>query len=130
MMIIQPVLQPQIVRVLVTLGLAAAAAVMISAAVSSLTAKTTTATLVAYLLIGVLWGGTLLAWVGRDRPFGHDLVESLLSVNPIAAAFSLIELPGFADYELIPLNWGLMTITCVVAALVVALQTRRLTRPS
>jgi len=129
MMYIQPVLQPQILRVLATLILGTAAAVMLSAAISSLIARTATATLVAYALLVALWGGTLLVWLGRERPFGHSMVETVLSVNPIAAALSLIELPGFADYDLIPVNWYVMVLACFAAALVLAVQTRRLTRP-
>lgn len=129
MMYIKPVLQPQILRVLVTLILGTAVAVMISAAVSSLIARTATSTLVAYTLLVALWGGTLLVWLARERPFGHSLVETVLSVNPIAAALSLIELPGFADYDLIPVNWYVMVLACFVATMVLALQTRRLTRP-
>lgn len=129
MMYIQPVLQPQILRVLTTLILGTAMAIMLSAAISSLMARTATATMVAYGVVGAMWGGTLLVWLGRGRPFGHSVVETVLTASPIAAALSLIELPGFADYKLTPGNWYLSTLGCVVAAMVLGIRTRRLMRP-
>lgn len=129
MMYIQPVLQPQIARVLMTLILGVLLAVMLSAAISSLAVKTATAMLAAYATLGALWGGTLLVWLARDRPFGHSVVETVLSINPIAAAFSLIELPGFENYELIPANWYWTVVFCFIAAVVLAVQTWRLLRP-
>lgn len=129
MMFIQPVLQPQILRTLATLVLGAAFALLLSAAVSSLMTKTATATLIACGLLVSLWGGTLLFWLGRERPFGHDLVEIALACNPVAAALSIIKQPGFAQYELVPANWYVMAFACAVALAVLTTQTWRLTRP-
>ena len=73
MMYIQPVLQPQILRVLTTLILGTAMAIMLSAAISSLMARTATATMVAYGVVGAIWGGTQLVWLARGSPFRNYL---------------------------------------------------------
>jgi ABC-type transport system involved in multi-copper enzyme maturation permease subunit len=129
MMFIQPVMLPQILRVLATLVLSTSFAVLMSAAVSSLTARSAAATIASYALFAVLWGGTLILWLGRDRPFGHRLVESALTINPIATALSIIKLPGFAEYNLIPINWWLVSSACLLSIVVLTIQTWRLTRP-
>jgi ABC-type transport system involved in multi-copper enzyme maturation permease subunit len=128
-MFIQPVMLPQILRVLATLTLSAAFAVLLSAAVSSLTARSAAATITSYALLALLWGGTLLLWLGRGKPFGHRLVESALTANPIAAALSIIKQPGFAEYHLIPINWWLISLACLASIAVLTIQTWRLTRP-
>jgi len=130
MMLIQPVVQTQILRVLATLALGGAFAVLMSAAISSLMARSAAATLASYAVLAALWGGTMLLWFGRGRPFGHGLVEAALAINPIAAALSIIKQPGFADYALTPLNWWLVSAGCVASILALTLQTWRLTRPS
>lgn len=126
---IKPDLQDAVVRVLISLGLTALFSMLLSAAISSIFARTAIATTVSYTLLVGLCMGTLLIWLGQDAPFSFALVESVLRSNPLAAAMSLIDTPGFADYRLVPANWWLMGIASAVCLVVLSIQTWRLTRP-
>jgi hypothetical protein len=70
-----------------------------------------------------------LIWLGRDAPFGHDTVEAALTLNPVAAALSVIRMPGFQDYELIPGNWWFLGVASIGSFGVLLLQTYRISRP-
>ena len=130
MMLIQPVLRQQVTYVMVCLLLTAAFAVSLSAAVSSFYRRTAPATITAYSLLALILCGPMLIWLGRDAPFGHALVETTLIASPLAAALSVMEVGGFAHYDLLPLNWWLIGAASVICLLVLGVQTRRLTRPS
>jgi hypothetical protein len=106
--VIQPGLTQQILRVLICLILTAAFSLLLSAAVSSIFYRTATATSVSYSILVGLCAGTMLVWLGRDTRFGHATVERVLSLNPMAAALQVIELPGFAEYQLVPANWWII----------------------
>ena len=67
--------------------------------------------------------------MGRDAPFGHSTVEAFLKINPIAAALSVIRMPGFQNYTLIPANWWFMGIFSVLSLIVLVGQTYRISRP-
>jgi hypothetical protein len=86
-------------------------------------------TTVAYALLTMICAGTMFVWLLRDRPFGHDTVEFTLTVNPIAAALTVIETPGFTSYSLIPGNWWFLGISTLVFAVIVLIQTRRRMKP-
>ena len=77
----------------------------VSAAVGSLFSKTTTSTVTAYVVLLAMFFGPLLIWLGRDAPFGYEVVQAALSITPAPAALSVIGMPGFEQYELIPLAW-------------------------
>ncbi|MEX2025868.1 MAG: hypothetical protein WEH44_01185, partial [Pirellulaceae bacterium] len=62
-------------------------------------------------------------------PFGHQLVETALTINPIAAPLSVIRLEGFRDYQLIPAHWWFQGITSLVSLVVLVVQIHRLSRP-
>ncbi|MHB8900083.1 MAG: ABC transporter permease [Thermoguttaceae bacterium] len=126
---IHPPLRWQVWQVLVCLGWLALLAMLLSAAVSSLNRRTAVATTVAYALLAVICAGTMLAWLGGGMAFGHGLVEKILQINPMAAALTIIQAPGFANYHLVPANWWWMGGMCLLCALVVLVQTWRLTRP-
>lgn len=127
---IHPPLRWQVWQVLICLGWMALFAMLLSAAVSSLCRRTAVATTVSYALLGAVCVGTMLAWLGAGTAFGHGIVESILQINPMAAALTIIEAPGFTTYHLVPANWWWMGGMCAVCALVVLVQTWRLTRPS
>ena len=129
MLYIMPVLAQQISYVLVCLVLAAVFALLLSATVSSFFRKTAPATITAYSILVGIWGGTTLVWLGRDAPFGHRIVESALVVNPMAAALSVLEVPGFAEYDLLPANWWFVGWACAGCLVVLTVQIWRLTRP-
>lgn len=114
---------------LISLILTAVFALLLSAMVSSLFGRTAVATTVSYGLLVALCAGTLLFWVGYQKPFTHGTVEAVLSVNPLAGALSLIDAPGFTQFELYPANWWFLGIGCVFCTLVLLVQTWRLTRP-
>jgi hypothetical protein len=119
----------QIYQVMICLVWAAVFSVFVSAAVSSLFRKTAAATVVAYAILASICLGTFFFWIFRDAPFGHELVESILSVNPIAAAMQVIETPGFQSYDLVQVNWWIMGTGSVVSLLILVIQTIRLFRP-
>ena len=70
-----------------------------------------------------------LFWLGRGTSFSHATVESALTVNPMAAALTIIEAPGFTAYTLVPANCCWMGGMCLLCSAVVLVQTRRLTQP-
>ncbi|MCL2648176.1 MAG: ABC transporter permease [Phycisphaerales bacterium] len=119
----------RLLDVLITVVLTSIMGVMISAAISSLFQRTTGATATCYTVLVGLCGGTLLFWLGRGSPFSRAAVEAVLRFNPLATALSLIRTPGFDDYQLVPFNWYLMGGLIALAAVVLWIQTWRLTRP-
>ena len=110
-------------------ALTAVWALLVSAAVSSLFERTATATCVAYALLIGLCAGTMLVWMGHRAPFSDQTVQAALSVNPLAAALSLIGVPGFAGLKLVPQIWWFCAVSGVICLLVLLIQVRRLTRP-
>ena len=126
---IQPEMKQQISYVLFTLLLMAVSTLLMSAAVSSLFSRTVPATVTSYAVLLIVWGGSLLFWLARDSTFGHAVVESVLTINPLAAALSVSGSPGFSQYQLVPWNWWLMIGLTGLSAGVIGYQTRKLTRP-
>lgn len=126
---IHPPLRWQVWQVLICLGWMALFAMLLSAAVSSLCRRTAAATTISYALLALVCVGTMLVWLGGGSAFGHGMVEAVLQVNPMAAALTIIEAPGFTAYHLVPANWWWMGALCVLCSLVVLMQTWRLTRP-
>lgn len=126
---IKPDMRPQIIRVLICLGLTAAFALILSATVSSFFRRTAAATVTSYILLAGICGGTMLFWLGRGQPFGHRLVENILLVNPMAAALAVTEAPGMGDFDLVPANWYIMGTACAALLLVLRLRIHRLMQP-
>lgn len=59
-----------------------------------------------------------MIWLGRDAPFGYDVVRSALLLNPAAAALSVIGTADFATYDLLPYSWywtGAISGVCLIA---------------
>lgn len=129
MMTVKPELAAQIQRVLISLGMIALFAVFAGATASSFFRSTAAATALANLIVVGVCILPLLAWLGRDAPFGHGTVEAILSISPVAAALHAAETPGFTEYELLPLNWWLMGGVDVLLAIVLYIRTRQLCRP-
>lgn len=129
MVYIEPAMEQQVRRVLVCLLLTAAFALAISAGVGSLFRRTAPATMTAYAALLAVCAGTMLVWAGRDAPFGHTTVENVLKVNPVAAALSVIDAPGFRDYELIPANWWFLGMASAAMLVVLAARTWKLVQP-
>lgn len=129
MVYIEPGLRLQVERVVICLAATAGFAMLLSAAIGSLFRRTAPATAASYAALLAVCGAPLLVWLGRDAPFGHDTVERALVINPVAAAFSVIRLSGFRDYELHRGNWWFMGIGSAVCLLVLVFQTRRISRP-
>lgn len=126
---IQPAEQMTVVNVLISLSLTALMALFVSAAISSLFRQTAAATATAYAVLLTLCAGTLLVWLAQDAPFTPQTVEAVLTVNPLAAAMSLIEAPGFNRYQLVPANWWITGGITVASLLVLVARVWRLTRP-
>jgi ABC-type polysaccharide/polyol phosphate export permease len=116
-------------QVLICLLLTGVFSLSLSFAVSSVFHRTAVSTAVSYGLLALICAGTMLVWLLEAAPFSHSAVEHALAVNPIAAALSTIGTPGFTDYSLIPANWWFLGVGSCLCALVVLVQTYRLTRP-
>jgi len=126
---IDPGMQLQVQRIIVCLALTAVFAMSCSAAVGCFFRRTTAAMASAYAVLLSVCCLPMLVWVGRDAPFGHDVVEKALSFSSIAAAFSAIQMPDFEHYNLIPANWWIMGIGSVVSLIVLPAWTYRISRP-
>jgi ABC-type transport system involved in multi-copper enzyme maturation permease subunit len=126
---IEPGMGLQVRLVLICLALTAVFAMLCSAAVGCLFVRTAPATATAYGVLLAICCLPMLVWMGRDAPFGHGVVESALSFSSIAAAFSVIRMPGFQHYELIPANWWILGIGSAASLLLLIIRTRRLARP-
>ena len=129
LMTVMPELIAQIGRVIISLALTAIFAVLVSATASSLFRATANATAAANLILVGVCIVPLLAWLGRDAPFGHRTVEAVLTVSPVAAALRASDMPGFTDYRLLPANWWLIGMTSLVLLTILMFRTRQLYRP-
>jgi hypothetical protein len=87
--------------------------------------KTAAATTAAYAFVVLQCVGTMLFWLGREAPFGFDLVESVLRWNPLATALSQIRAPGFVEYDLAQGNWRRLAWGSVFFLALLAVQTGR-----
>ncbi|QDU37492.1 ABC-2 family transporter protein [Maioricimonas rarisocia] len=130
MVYIEPGQRLEVQRVVVCLLITAIFAMLASAAVGSLFRKTAAATAAAYVTLLAICAAPLLVWLGRDAPFGHDTVEAALTINPVAAALSVIHVQGFQGYDLIPANWWFLGIASAASLLLMLLQTWRISRPA
>lgn len=121
---IDPRVSDQVQKVVTCLVVSAAFSILLSATVSSFIPRTSMATLVSYLVLLLIYAGTILVWLGRDAPFGNSTVEAVLSLNPLAAAFSVIKTPGFATYNLFSANLWIMAgmTTGLVCILLIRIQ--------
>jgi ABC-type transport system involved in multi-copper enzyme maturation permease subunit len=122
-------LAPQVRRVILCLAVTAVFAVLVSAAASSLFRSTAAATAAAYLLLAGVCVAPLLAWLGRDAPFGHRTVEAALTLSPVAAALRASDTPGFREYDLLPANWWLIGGVSLALLALLVVRTRQLYRP-
>lgn len=125
----RPALIYQFQRVVACLAITAVFAVLISAAASTLFRSTAAATTASYLALLTVCLAPLLVWLGRDAPFGHTTVRSVLLVDPVAAALQAADTPGFNQYELLPFNWWIIGSACVVLLVFLSVRTWQLYRP-
>lgn len=96
---------PEVIRVIGSLLLIALFCMMVGAGVGCLFRRAALATVAAYAVLLVFFGGTLLIWLGRDAPFGYDVVRSALLLNPAVAPLSIVGAADFNQYELLPEIW-------------------------
>jgi ABC-type transport system involved in multi-copper enzyme maturation permease subunit len=129
MMFIEPWQSAAVGQVILTLAMTAVFSLVLTAAVSSLIPRTSTATAAAYALLIMLIAGTMLIWLGRDAPFSHSTVEMALRLNPLAASLGLIGVPQFKSYDLLPYNWWFLGLGSMASLVVLSFQTWRLSRP-
>jgi len=126
---IQPAMSGQIGNVLISLLVAVAMVVSISACVSAFCKTTAIATASSYGVLLLLFAGTLLIWLARGKPFGPIFVERVLLLNPAATALSEMKTAGFEQYNLAPGSWwvgGGITLGCLN---LLAVRIWRMTRP-
>lgn len=129
LMTIKPELGPQVVRVVISLGVTAVFAMIVSVAASCLFRTTAVSTAAANLILVGICIGTLLMVIARDAPFGKETVETVLTINPVAAALNAAETPGFREYDLIPQNWYVIGSISAALLVFVVVRTRQLCRP-
>jgi hypothetical protein len=108
MAFVEPTLAGRAQRVLVSLALTAVFTILASAAVGAVFRSTAAAATTSYLVLLTVCLGPLLIWLGREAPFGPRMVETALTVSPVAAALQAAHTPGFTDYHLLPANWWLI----------------------
>ena len=114
---------------LICLALTAVFAVLVSAGASTLFRSTAASMTASYVVLLAVCVGPLLVWLGREAPFGHATVEAALSIDPVAAALQASDTPGFARYDLLPLNWWIIGSACVALLAFLGLRTWQLCRP-
>ncbi len=129
MMAIKPNLQQQVIQVLVCLMLSAVLSLMISATVSAFFRTTAAATTVSYGILITLFVGTLVIWANLNAPFGHNFVEQVLSINPMAGALNAIQAEGFESFNLVPRTWWISGVACVVLLIILQLRIWHLCQP-
>ena len=129
MVYIDPGQRDQIQRVVLSLAITAVFVLTTSAAVGSLFRRTMTATAAAYAFQLAICGAPILIWLGRDAPFGHDVVEAALTLNPVAAGLSIIRFHGFREYDLLPANWWFLGVASVISVITLFLRTWQISRP-
>lgn len=126
---IQPSMAEEVRLVVISLAVTALLVLSLSICISSFNRRTAAATATNYIVLLVIFAGTLLVWLARDRPFGHDVVERVLSFNPSAAALATIKTPGFESYDLLPQAWIIGGSISAIALGILFFQTWRLSRP-
>lgn len=129
MIYIKPTMWLQVSLVMTCLALTALYTLAVSAAVGAWFQRTATSTVTVYVVLMVLFLGPLLVWFGREAPFGHRFVQAALALNPMGAALSVIEMPGFEQYELVPLSWWVAGAVSAVAFGSLGFRVWRLLRP-
>jgi ABC-type transport system involved in multi-copper enzyme maturation permease subunit len=129
LMTIKPATVHLVHRVAISLLLTGVFVVLVSAAASTLFRSTAVATAAAYLFLLAVCGVPLLVWLGREAPFGHRTVETVLTIDPVAAALQAAATTGFTQYELLPLGWWITGSACAALLVFLAVQMWRLCRP-
>jgi hypothetical protein len=129
MMWIQPAMAPEVRRVLISLLIATGLIISVSAMISAFLRSAAAATATSYGVLLTLFAGTLLIWLAHGKPFGTRFVESVLMVNPVAAALAEIRAPGFEAFTLLPWNWWIGLGLSAFCLSVLAVRTWQLTRP-
>lgn len=126
---INPLVKEQVRQVVICLIFTAVFSILLSTTVSSFFKRSAAATTVSYVLLALICAGTLLIWLGRDAPFGHSTVQAALTINPLAAALSIIKTPGFEEYVLVPANWWLLGLSSATLLCVLVIRIHRLLQP-
>ena len=101
------------------------ATVLVSGAASTIFRSTAAAMTASYVTLLTICMGPLLVWLGRDAPWGYATVDAVLRIDPVAAALQASSTPGFAEYDLLPMNWWIIGSACLVLLLFIALRTRQ-----
>ncbi len=126
---IKPTMWNQVVLALISVLLAAWMTLGLSAAIGAFHERTASATVTVYVVLMLLFLGPLLVWAFRDDPFSHGVVQAALTITPLGAALGVIGMPGFHDYELLPLAWQVAAVIGFLALVVYLLRVLRLLRP-
>jgi ABC-type transport system involved in multi-copper enzyme maturation permease subunit len=125
---IVPAMVGQVNNVLLSLILVAWVVISVSACVSAFARNTAVATIISYVLLILLFAGTLVVWLARGKPFGPILVERVLTFNPVATALAEIKAPGFEGYQLAPASWWISAGISLGCTLILMIRTWQLSR--
>ncbi|MGB0598379.1 MAG: ABC transporter permease subunit [Rubripirellula sp.] len=129
MIVIQPTMITQVQIVLICLGWTAAYVLAVSAAVGGMFRSTAVSTTMSYVIVIALFLLPMIVWLRREAPFGQDTVEAALKSNPVGAALSALQTPGFESYDLLPAAWWFAGFVSLFMLFVLGIQVWRLTRP-
>lgn len=129
MVYLQPDLWLSVSRVAISLGFACVFSLAVSTAISSIFQRAAVSTTVSYSVLFGIYAGTILIWLGRDAPFGHEIVESALRLNLLATSLNILEVQGFTGYDLAPQSWWIAGVTSAVLFIFVICRTQWLLRP-
>ena len=129
MIVIQPTMVMQVQIVLICLGWTAAYVLAVSAAVGGMFRSTAVSTTMSYVVVIGLFLAPMVVWLRREAPFGQDTVEAALKTNPVGAALSALQTPGFESYDLLPAAWWFAGFVSLIMLFVLGIQVWRLTRP-
>ncbi len=134
----------QIGQIVVCLVLTGAFCFALSMAISTMCRVTATATSISFGLLLLIFAGTFLVWLGRGSPFSNETVTTILTINPLATAFGILDVQGFAQFQnvipvgmpwgednefMMPVNWILMSILTVVLLVIITVRLDKLTKP-
>ena len=134
----------QIGQIVICLVLTGTFCFTLSMAISTMCRVTATATSISFGLLLLIFAGTFLVWLGRGSPFSNETVTTILTINPLATAFGILDVQGFAQFQnvipvgmpwgednefMMPVNWILMSILTVVLLVIITVRLDKLTKP-
>ncbi len=130
MIYIEPGLELQVKRVIACMLGTEFFSMLMSLGIGSQFKRASVATATAYAALLGVSVIPLLFWLAQDAPFGHQTVERILMLDPIAATLTVINAPGFTSYQLIPGNWIFLVAASFAAILALSTKLILISKPT